>query len=90
MNISYNKISRKKRKYVYYINLKSIFNKIDKTQNFDTQKLNKIFNFKINFKPHNSLNDCRIIYKSLKKLIKLYGKKKFEKIIDQNKRLIYF
>ena len=90
LNINYNDINRKKKNTIYYVNLKSLLNKIYNSKNFDTQTLNKIFNFKINFRIHDSSNDCKIIYRSLKKLIKIYGKKKFKKIIDKNKKLIYY
>ena len=89
-NIKNSNITRENKKLIYYVNLKYVFNKINKKKNFDTQNLNKIFNFKTNLKVHNSYNDCKIIYESLKRLIKFYGEKKIKKIINQNKKLIYF
>ena len=95
LNIRYNNFERGNKKLIYYINLKKILNRIDKKKNTDiryysTENLNKIFKFKINFHLHNASNDCIVIYKSLRKLIKIYGKKEFEDMIAQNKELIKF
>ena len=49
-----------------------------------TANLNKIFKFKINYNKHNSLNDCFTISKTLKVLIKNYGKKEFNESIAAN------
>ena len=95
LNISYNNFKRCNKKLINYVNLKKMLNKIDKKKNkdigyYDTENLNKIFKFKINFHLHNASNDCIVIYKSLRKLIKIYGKKEFEDMIAQNKELIKF
>ena len=95
LNIRYNNFERSNKKLINYINLKKILNRIDKKKNtdiryYDTENLNKIFKFKINFHLHNASNDCIVIYKSLRKLIKIYGKKEFEDMIAQNKELIKF
>ena len=52
--------------------------------------LNKMFKFKINFNLHNASNDCIVTYRSLRKLINIYGKKEFENMISQNKELVKF
>ena len=75
---------------VNYVNFRKILNRIDKEKNYDTENLNKIFKLKTNLIPHNASNDCIILYKSLSKLIKILGKKKFENMISQNKELIKF
>ena len=90
LNIKFNNIKRVNRKSVNYINLWKLLNRIDAKKNFATENLNRIFKFNINFKPHYASNDCIIIYKSLKKLIEIYGEKKFEEMILQNKELIKF
>jgi hypothetical protein len=90
LNIKFNNFKRDTKKLVNYVNYRKILNKINKKKNYDTENLNKIFKFKINFNLHNASNDCVIIYKSLRKLIKIYGKKKFEDMISQNKELIKF
>ena len=95
LNIRYNNFERGNKKLINYINLKKILNRIDKKKNtdiryYDTENLNKIFKLKINFHLHNASNDCVVIYKSLRKLIKIYGKKEFEDMIAQNKELIKF
>ena len=90
LNIRYNNFKRCNKKLINYINLKKFLNRIDKKKNYDTENLNKIFKFKINFHLHNASNDCIVIYKSLRKLIKIYGKKEFEDMIAQNKELIKF
>lgn len=95
LNIRYNNFERGNKKLINYINLNKILNRIDKKKNtdiryYDTENLNKIFKFKINFHLHNASNDCIVIYKSLRKLIKIYGKKEFEDMIAQNKKLIKF
>ena len=90
LNIRYNNFERGNKRLVNYINLRKIFNRIDKKKKYDTENLNKIFKFKINFHLHNASNDCIVIYKSLRKLIKIYGKKEFEDMIAQNKELIKF
>ena len=64
--------------------------KFNKNEIIDTENLNKVFKFKINYNQHDALNDCITINKSLKKIIKNYGKKEFEKMILQNKKLISF
>ena len=90
MNIKYNNIKRKKKKLVNFINLEKIFRSINKKQNYSTENLDKIFKFKLNINPHDASNDCIIIYKSIRKLIKIYGKKKFENMFSKNKELIKF
>ena len=90
LNIKYNNLNKRNKKSVYFVNLKKIFNKINKNQNHDTENLNKIFKFKINFDPHNSSNDCIILYRTIKKLIKILGKEKFKYIISKNKQLFTF
>jgi len=89
-NINHYKIKSRKKKKIYYVNLKSIFKKISEKKNFDTQNLNKIFNFKINFKVHNASNDCIVIHRSIQKFFKLSGKQKFLKLIEENKKLVIF
>ena len=90
LNIKYNNLNKRNKKSVYFVNLKKILNKINKNQNHDTENLNKIFKFKINFDPHNSSNDCIILYRTIKKLIKILGKEKFKYIISKNKQLFTF
>jgi len=87
LNIKYNNL-KKSKKLINFINLKKILNKIDKKKKYDTENLNKIFKFKINFNLHDASNDCIVIYKSIKKIIKILGKKKFENIISRNKVLM--
>ena len=43
----------------------------DKKKNYDTENLIKIFELKTNFILHNASNDCIVLYKSLRKLIKI-------------------
>ena len=90
LNIRFNNLKRGTKKLVNYVNYRKILNRINKKKNYDTANLNKIFKFKINFHLHNASNDCIVIYKSLRKLIKIYGKKEFEDMIAQNKKLIKF
>ena len=45
---------------------------------------------KIKVKLHKASNDCIVVYKSLRKLIKIYGKKGFENMISQNTEFIKF
>ena len=90
LNIRFNNFKRSTKKLVNYVNYKKILNRINNKKNYDTANLNKIFKFKINFHLHNASNDCIVIYKSLRKLIKIYGKKQFEDMIVQNKELIKF
>ena len=90
LNIRYNNFKRDTKKIVNYINYRKILSRINKHKNYDTANLNKIFNFKVNFRLHDASNDCIVIYKSLRKLIKIYGKKEFEDMIAQNKELIKF
>ena len=90
LNIRFNNIERDNKRIVNYVNFRKILNRIDKKKNYDTENLNKIFKLKTNFILHNASNDCIVLYKSLRKLIKIYGKKKFEDMILQNKELIKF
>ena len=90
LNIRFNNFERGTKKLVNYVNLKKVLDRIDKKKNYDTENLNKIFKFKVNFHLHNASNDCIVIYKSLRKLIKIYGKREFEDMIAQNKELIKF
>ena len=97
LNIRFNNFKRGTKKLVNYVNYNKVLSRIDKKKNtdirlryYDTENLNKIFKFKINFHLHNASNDCVVIYKSLRKLIKIYGKKEFEDMIAQNKELIKF
>ena len=95
LNIRFNNFKRSTKKLVNYVNYKKLLSRIDKKKNtdigyYDTENLNKIFKFKINFHLHNASNDCIIIYKSIRKIIKIYGKKKFEDMISQNKKLMEF
>ena len=87
LNMKYNNFKKNKKKLVNFINLKKIFKKMD-NKKYDTENLNKIFNFKINFNPHDASNDCIIIYKTIRKMIKIYGEKNFKDMISQNKNLI--
>jgi len=87
LNIKYNNFKKNKKKLINFVNLKKVLYQIDK-KNYDTENLNKIFNFKINFNPHYASNDCIIIYKAIRKIIKIYGKKKLKKMILQNKKSI--
>ena len=95
LNIRFNNFKRSTKKLVNYVNYKKLLSRIDKKKNtdiryYDTENLNKIFKLKINFHLHNASNDCIVIYKSLRKLIKIYGKREFEDMIAQNKELIKF
>ena len=95
LNIRFNNFKRGTKKLVNYVNYKKVLSRIDKKKNtdiryYDTENLNKIFKFKINFNLHNASNDCIVIYKSLRKLIKIYGKKGFENMISQNTEFIKF
>ena len=95
LNIRFNNFKRGTKKLVNFVNYQKALSSIDKKKNtdiryYDTENLNKIFKFKINFHLHNASNDCVVIYKSLRKLIKIYGKKEFEDMIAQNKELIKF
>ena len=90
LNIKFHNIDRHNKKIVNYVNFSKITKKFNKNELIRTENLNKIFKFKINYNHHNALNDCITINKSLKKIIKNYGKKEFEKMILQNKKLISF
>ena len=95
LNIRFNNFKRGTKKLVNYVNYNKALSRIDKKKNtdikyYDTEYLNKIFKFKINLQLHNASNDCIVIYKSLRKLIKIYGKKEFEDMIAQNKESIKF
>ncbi len=87
LNIKYNNFKKNKKKLINFVNLKKVLYQIDK-KNYDTENLNKIFDFKINFNPHYASNDCIIIYKAIRKIIKIYGRKKFKEMILQNKKSI--
>jgi DNA polymerase III alpha subunit (gram-positive type) len=90
LNIKYNNLNKRKKKLVYYVNLKKILNRIYKKQNHDTENLNNVFKFNIEFYPHNSSNDCIILYRTIKKLINIFGKEKFKDIISKNKQVFTF
>ena len=90
ININHNKIKKTKKKQIYHLNIRKILKKIDRTKKFNTQDLSKIFKFKFNLRLHDASNDCIVIHKLLKKLVKIYGRKKFENMINDNKKLIYF
>ncbi len=90
LNIKFHNIERHNKKIVNYVNFSKITKKLNKNELISTENLNKIFKFKINYNHHNALNDCITINKSLKKIIKNYGKKEFEKMILRNKKLIIF
>ena len=90
LNIRFNNIERDNKRIVNYVNFRKILNRINKKKNYDTENLIKIFELKTNFILHNASNDCIVLYKGLRKLIKIYGKKKFEDMILQNKELIKF
>ena len=90
LNIRFNNIERDNKRIVNYVNFRKILNRINIKKNYDTENLIKIFELKTNFILHNASNDCIVLYKSLRKLIKIYGKKKFEDMISQNKELIKF
>ena len=87
LNIKYNNFKKNKKKLISFVNLQKVLYQIDK-KNYDTENLNKIFDFKINFNPHYASNDCIIIYKAIRKIIKIYGRKKFKEMILQNKKSI--
>ena len=89
-NIKFHNIERHNKKIVNYVNFSKMAKKFNKNEIIDTENLNKVFKFKINYNQHDALNDCITINKSLKKIIKNYGKKEFEKMILQNKKLISF
>ena len=82
LNIRFNNFKRGTKKLVNYVNYNKVLSRIDKKKNYDTENLNKIFKLKTNFILHNASNDCIVLYKSLRKLIKIYGKKKFEDMIS--------
>ena len=90
LNIRFNNIERDNKRIVNYVNFRKILNRINKKKNYDTENLIKIFGLKTNFMLHNASNDCVVLYNSLRKLIKIYGKKKFEDMISQNKELIKY
>ena len=100
LNMTFNNFKRANSRFINYVNLRKILNKIDKKKSsgksdleakkYHTANLNKMFKFKINFHLHNASNDCIVIYRSLRKLIQIYGKKEFENMISQNKELVKF
>ena len=89
-NIKFHNIKRHNKKFINYVNLSKITKRFNKNKLIVTANLNKIFKFKINYNKHNSLNDCIKISKTLKIIIKNYGKKEFKKMILENKKLISF
>ncbi len=72
------------KKRVYFYNLNKILIKIFPKNNSTTSNLKKIFNIKNKLKPHDALNDCKIINDSIKQLLKNIGKKKFLLEISSN------
>ena len=90
LNLKFHNIKRHNKKIINYVNFSKITKKFNKNKLIATANLNKIFKFKINYNQHNALNDCITINKCLKKMIKNYGKKEFEKIILTNKKLVSF
>jgi hypothetical protein len=89
-NIKFHNIKRHNKKIINYVNLSKMTKIFNKNKIIGTENLNKIFKFKINYNKHNSLNDCITINRSLKIIIKNYGKKEFKKLILANKKLISF
>ena len=89
-NIKFHNIKRHNKKSINYINFSKMTKRFNNNKIIGTANLNKIFKFKINYNKHNSLNDCFTISKTLKVLIKNYGKKEFKKMILSNKKLISF
>ena len=89
-NIKFHNIKRHNKKIINYVNLSKMTKIFNKNKIIRTENLNKIFKFKINYNKHNSLNDCITINRSLKIIIKNYGKKEFKKMILANKKLISF
>ena len=89
-NIKFHNIKRHNKKIINYVNLSKMTKRFNKNKIIGTANLNKIFKFKINYNKHNSLNDCITINRSLKFIIKNYGKKEFKKMILANKKLISF
>ena len=89
-NIKLNNISSNRTLFTipfldYRLFLKKIFK--DKI-NCDTCNLPLLMKFNSKLKPHNSLNDCMIIYKSIIKAIKSGFKKKFFIFLKEKKYLI--
>jgi len=89
-NIKFHNIKRHNKKIINYVNLSKMTKRFNKNKIIGTANLNKIFKFKINYNKHNSLNDCITISRSLKIIIKNYGKNEFKKMILSNKKLISF
>ena len=89
-NIKFHNIKRHNKKIINYVNLSKMTKIFNKNKIIRTENLNKIFKFKINYNKHNSLNDCITINRSLRFIIKNYGKKEFKKMILANKKLISF
>ena len=90
LNIKFHNIKRLNKKIINYVDLSKITKRFNKNKIVGTENLNKIFKFKINYNKHNSLNDCITISRSLKIIMKNYGKKKFKKMILTNTKLISF
>ena len=88
LNIKFNNIQRKNKKILNFVNLRKILNELDDKKNYDTENLIKIFKLRNNLQKHNASNDCIILYNCIRKIIKIYGKKKFKDLVMQNKKLV--
>ena len=68
--------------------IRKILNELDDKKNYDTENLIRIFKLRNNLQKHNASNDCIILYNCIRKIIKIYGKKKFKDLVMQNKKLV--
>lgn len=75
INFKINKINLNfyKKKILFY-DFSKILKKLNPLIKTNTDKLTKLFNLKLKIKPHNAINDCRIIIEVLKKIKKDVGK----------------
>lgn len=68
INYKINKINFKKNYFFYFYDLSKILKKIFPKDKIQTDKLLNLFNIKKKIKPHNAINDCRILNNILKKI----------------------
>jgi|MDTF01.1.fsa_nt_gb inhibitor of KinA sporulation pathway (predicted exonuclease) len=86
MNLKFNDIQPLNKK-VKYINLRQLLKKIYKKE-FTTAELKRKFLPKSSIKLHNSLNDCFILFKVIKRIKNEIKKKEFDELINKNIKII--
>lgn len=84
INFRINKIKLKSFKKVFFYDFSRLLVKLYPSKLTRTNNLLKVFDLKLNIRPHNAINDCKIIYEVLKKIYKEFGRKFIIKEIFNN------